>query len=260
MRDEDFFDEFDAATRDVSRASHQSYADALRRWFFVLDDSPLAKPVLYDLEKAIDAQSWFNEYIKQEHDSSSLAWPMRTNERLGLQLGILRLFAANKEHHLEPFGRRFYRHGPQNFHAVTSNITTELFQPVAEDLRRRLVRATERTVETEDIPASDRSVRLDHNQPSYEEAIAAIDRLEELVKQTNDYDDSEEKDQVIAELSAGRRLLQAVRVRLRPIGQVIGGAVRTLIARFGTGLINQAAHEVWDKLTGLLGSGWHWPF
>jgi hypothetical protein len=87
-----------------------------------------------------------------------------------------------------------------------------------------------------------------------------VDRLEVLVRNTNDYDDPDDKAQKLAELDAGRRLLKAIRVRVRAAAQVLAAPVRSLITKFGTGLINQAAHEVWDKLTTLLGPWWHWPF
>jgi hypothetical protein len=106
----------------------------------------------------------------------------------------------------------------------------------------------------------DRTVTLQHNAQGYQEAVEALDRLEELVRQANDYDDPDDKDQKLAELSAGRTLLKAIRVRVRAVGQVLAAPIRSLITRFGTGLINQAAHDLWDKLTTLLGSGWHWPF
>ena len=44
------------------------------------------------------------------------------------------------------------------------------------------------------------------------------------------------------------------------VAHVLAAPIRALTTRFATGLINQAAHDLWDKLTTLLGSGWHWPF
>ena len=101
---------------------------------------------------------------------------------------------------------------------------------------------------------------MDHNRQSYREAVEAVDRLEELISKTNDYDDPDDKEQKITELAAGRTLLKAIRVRVRAVGQVLAAPIKSLTTRFGTGLINQAAHDLWDKLTTLLGSGWHWPF
>jgi hypothetical protein len=188
-----------------------------------------------------------------------LRWPFALTERLGTQLSLFQMFAESEVQAVNPFGLFFYRRRDEDFHTVTSNINEQLFQPLARDSRRRIAHAAEAR-ESVEVPASDRIVPLDHNSVSYEEAVRAVDWLEELVRQANDYDDVEEKDQGIAELSAGRRLLQAVRVRIAAVAQVLAAPVRALTVRFGTGLINQAAHDLWDKLTGLLGSGWHWPF
>jgi hypothetical protein len=67
------------------------------------------------------------------------------------------------------------------------------------------------------LPASDRTVPLDHNSPDYLETVRALENIEQAVQQSNDYPDQEDKEQRVAELSAGRRLLQAVRAR----GEVI---------------------------------------
>jgi Asp-tRNA(Asn)/Glu-tRNA(Gln) amidotransferase C subunit len=75
------------------------------------------------------------------------------------------------------------------------------------------------------IPASDRIVRLNHNSKSYQETMTSLNRLIEAVETTNEYDDAEDKDERLAELSAGRRLLEAVRVR--------SNVVWRLLARLG---------------------------
>jgi hypothetical protein len=263
----DFFEEFDAATDDVRWSDYHTHTEALRRWFYVLDQNELASEIVKALEVSVDIEKWYNENVTlaqvQMGVGEPIKWPLPLAERLATQLSLFRAFSEGKVEAVNPFGFFFYRRRDEDFHGVTANINEQLFQPLARDLRRQIARAAEgqeSAHEPIEVPASDRIVPLDHNSVSYEEAIRAVDRLEELVRQTNDYDDVEEKDQVIAELSAGRRLLQAARVRVAAVAQVLAAPIRALMVRFGTGLINQAAHDVWDKLTGLLGSGWHWPF
>jgi hypothetical protein len=54
------------------------------------------------------------------------------------------------------------------------------------------------------IPASDRTVSLGHNSPEQVQALEKIDELVEAVKQANDLPGTpEEKEQLVAELSAG---------------------------------------------------------
>ena len=213
----DFFDEFDAATEDVRGSDYHTHTEALRRWFYVLDQNELASEIVKELEASVDIEKWYNKNVTlcqvQMGAGEPIKWPLRLMEKLGTQLSLFRMFVEGKAQAVNPFGFFFYRHRDEDFHAVISNINGQLFQPLARDLRRQIARAAEGHASAE-VPASDRVVPLDHNSVSYEEAIRAVDHLEELIRQTNDYDDVEEKDQVIAELSAGRRLLQAVRVRV----------------------------------------------
>jgi hypothetical protein len=264
----EFFEEYDAATDDVRWSDYHTQTEALRRWFYVLEQDQSASEIVRNLESSVDIEKWYNETVNMARVrmgvGDPLQWPLPVTERLGTQLSLFRMFAEGKAQAVNPFGYLFYRHRDQDFNGVTSNINEKLFQPLARDLRRQIARVVEprdkEVREPVEVPASDRVVPLDHNSVSYEEAIRAVDQLEELVRHANDYDDADEKDQVIAELSAGRRLLQSVRVRIAAVAQVLASPVRALTVRFGTGLINQAAHDLWEKLTSLLGSGWHWPF
>jgi len=102
-------------------------------------------------------------------------------------------------------------------------------------------------------PASDRVVRLDHNSPNYIGAKEALETLERLLQETNDYPDPEDKEQKIAEISAARRLLQAVRVRVKAILAVVGAALLYFGSAFVTGGIGTAAKIAWEHILALLG-------
>ncbi|MEH2481887.1 histidinol-phosphate/aromatic aminotransferase/cobyric acid decarboxylase-like protein [Nitrobacteraceae bacterium AZCC 2146] len=103
------------------------------------------------------------------------------------------------------------------------------------------------------ICSSDRVVRLDHNSPKYAEAKQALETLEKLLQETNDYPDPEDKEQKIAEISAARRLLQAVRVRVKAIVAVVGAALLYLASAFMTSGIGTAAKIAWEHILALLG-------
>jgi hypothetical protein len=58
-------------------------------------------------------------------------------------------------------------------------------------------------------------------------ALDKIDELVAAVEATNDFPgDPEFKEQVIAELSAGRRLLEAARVRVTAIRETLGAPIK----------------------------------
>jgi hypothetical protein len=58
----------------------------------------------------------------------------------------------------------------------------------------------------EPIPASDRTVTLGHNSPEQKQALENLDELVAAVEKSNDFPgDAEDKELIVAELSAGRR-------------------------------------------------------
>ena len=73
------------------------------------------------------------------------------------------------------------------------------------------------------LPASDRFVKLDHNSEPYREAVAAIDNVIEEVRGDNEYGsrDPDDKSQRIAELKAGKKLLEAPRAAYRALSNLL---------------------------------------
>ena len=89
------------------------------------------------------------------------------------------------------------------------------------------------------IPATDRIVHLDRSSPVYQEAIEALEKTEQAVLAANDYDDPQDKEQRLAELSATRRLLSSTRVRLGAVAAIAGPALSWLADKFAGGIIGQ---------------------
>lgn len=105
----------------------------------------------------------------------------------------------------------------------------------------------------ETIPASDRAVTLGHNSPEQVEALQKIDELVSAVEAKNDFPgDPEFKEQVIAELSAGRRLLEAARVRVTAVREALGPPIKWIIEKGGSAMISKMAGDLWQYLSKLL--------
>ena len=104
-------------------------------------------------------------------------------------------------------------------------------------------------------PASDRIVALDHNQPAYNETLAAIDRLIEVVRESNSYREADAADQErrIAELEAGRRLLGSRWVSAATVKQAFIGTLTYLAGKFADAPIGEAATWAWKALKHLIG-------
>ncbi len=106
----------------------------------------------------------------------------------------------------------------------------------------------------EAIPASDRTVSLGHNSPERTQALEKIDELVEAVKQANDLPGTpEEKEQLVAELSAGRKLLEASTIRLAALRATVQPALRWILEKAAGTIVGKIAGGVWDFFTGL-----HW--
>jgi hypothetical protein len=133
---------------------------------------------------------------------------------------------------------------------------------MARDLRRKLEAQLDASFGFDEvkkppedpIPASDRTVSIDHNSAAYREADEALDRLEHTLVQANDYPDDEDKEQRIAEVSAVRRLLKSTKVRAYAIAALAGPTLTYLAKKFFDTGIGQAATKAIEKLTTLLGS------
>ena len=107
----------------------------------------------------------------------------------------------------------------------------------------------------EAIPASDRTVTLGHNSPQQKEALEKIDELVAAVEQANDLPATpEEKEQLVAELSAGRKLLEASIVRLAALRATVQPALRWILEKAAGTIVGKIAGGVWDFFSGSL----HW--
>jgi hypothetical protein len=113
------------------------------------------------------------------------------------------------------------------------------------------LRATERIAK--DIPAADRTVSLDHNSQSYREAVERLEELTKSVRQLNDYSDQEDKEQRIAELTSGRMLLSATRVRAAALWAVLNAPLRWFAEKFSGAIVGQLAAALFKILQHLVG-------
>jgi len=108
-------------------------------------------------------------------------------------------------------------------------------------------------VPPKEVPASDRVVTLDHNSERYQTTLKELDALTREIEVKNDYEDVADKEERIAELSAGRRLLQSTRVRAAAVGAVLGPALMWLAQKFAGNLVGDLANSLWALIRSLIG-------
>jgi hypothetical protein len=231
---------YDVMTDEVLRSRHQFFPDHLKNWFETIDTTRGVSELVSNLELSVDFKSWF-ENAQKSHTgmagSGKLDWPKDREQRLGMQLALFRAMSRDE---VDPitFCLNFLFSGT-NLNDNISGLTDQLFRPMACDLRRYLEEHA-KTAEGQ-IPASDRIVKLDHNNPKYIDLINALDDVQNALEAINDYDDAEDKDQRLTEISAGKTLLQSVRVRAEATRIVLGNALRYLARKFVDTAVGKAA-------------------
>jgi hypothetical protein len=253
--------EYDDETDMVVRSGAGTVPERLKSWFQTLDTAPDVWEIVQELQdKSEDFGDWYNKCRKRDKKgAATLLWPNGEEERLGMELLFFRA-AADGKVDIGQAGYLFISAPFRNLDESTRRFVKEVFSPFARELRayleRRLAnlltddggRARALLDENTDqsVPASDRVVRLDHNSPEYIQVMNALDELESGLKGKNDYEDMELRDQHVAEVSAGRRLLQAIRVRSKAIVGVLAGVLGYVSLKFAdTALGQRQLHSGW---------------
>ena len=98
------------------------------------------------------------------------------------------------------------------------------------------------------IPASDRVVALNHNNPLYQEMIAAIERVEIAVRQNNDLPEIIERERALAELNAGLTLLRAPSVRVSAVREMLIPTLRLIVTCAGTVALGVLGNAAWSAI------------
>lgn len=238
--------EYDDVTSDVLAASSATFESNLERWFEWLESVPVIAKLIGTLESLVDFPAWLKTgeaTMGSFIGSGQLRWP-KGIQRLAMQLSLFKAISTGSYSYIDLHTTFF---GGSNYYDdMISDVTRQIFEPMSRDLRHELTKTFAigtGEVDLMAIPASDRIVRLDHNNMDYRIATEDLERLENVVSGSNDYADIDDKEQRIAELGAMRRLLRSARVR-----------ADVFITVFYHGL-QHFAKTFYDKAIGLLALG-----
>ncbi len=104
------------------------------------------------------------------------------------------------------------------------------------------------------IPASDRTVTLNHNQPDYQETVAALDKVIEEFRNDHRLDNEcgPEKDAYLKFLEGGRRLLDDNEIAVSAGENWIVRPLKWVIEKFGEGVLQVAATKALELICKLL--------
>jgi DNA-binding MarR family transcriptional regulator len=102
-------------------------------------------------------------------------------------------------------------------------------------------------------PASDRLVRIDHNQPGYQEILTGLSEVRDAVRGANDLGE-EERDRLVASLGAAESLWQAGQLKMIQIKIGVVMAVQDAAAALGATAKAVAAALLVDTIKGFIKS------
>jgi hypothetical protein len=242
---------YDELTDEVMRSHMQFLSDHLRNWFEVLDTTEMVAPIIQRLQSGLDYKKWRDEQIANAKLGGVLAWPQDRQQQLGMRLLLFRsAVEEGRGDFIAWFGHAFLPSADQNVNNSAKRVLDQIFRPMAQQLRRLFEAELNKRQE---VPASDRIVTLNHNSPDYQHLMSALETLEEVLRGANDYPDAEEKERVVAEVSAGRRLLQAARARAGAIATVLAVPAAYLAKQFMGKAVGDAAQVVIDFVTRIFG-------
>lgn len=261
---DDVFEEFDELAGSVTLARYRFFSQNLRRWFHLLDTAPAAISArVAGMERRVPWDQWESRVLAPPTGmvgSGEIKWPDDQEQRLGLQLQLFRRIASETLDAVD-FAHNYFYVKNGNFDEILRELTSQVFEPFIRELRRYLLRNRARPIADDEelgaelaLPASDRTVTLDHNQPEYTVAVDALDSAERAVQESNDYDDVDDKEQRMAEINAGRQLLRATRARADALIAVIYRSLKYLAVKFvdlAIGRAASAALTLIGKITGL---------
>ncbi|MBI2235921.1 MAG: hypothetical protein HYU60_03030 [Magnetospirillum sp.] len=103
------------------------------------------------------------------------------------------------------------------------------------------------------IPASDRTVTVDHNQPEYVEAVAALDKvIEEFVSDHRlDNELGHEKGALHQALEAGRGLLRDTVINVKIGTALLIEPLRRIAEKYDSAVVGALAKEAIEKILAL---------
>ena len=239
---------YDDLTDEVLRAHNQFLVDHLANWFRIIDTTPAVSSVVRHLQSGLDFDSWYKEQSATATGmGGNLTWPSGSEKRLGMQLLLFRA-AASRKADIAWFGHIYLPSSDKSINNAARRFVDQVFRPMARELRRYL---EER--ELSNVPASDRVVKRTDNEAAYLDLLEKVAKLEEALRASNEYQDAEEKEQRIAEVSAGHRLLQAAQIRVEALATLLRPVVIQFTTKIKDNLITAAALAVSGAIIALLG-------
>lgn len=247
---EEFLEEYDDFTEQVRSSSMSLFQSRLALWINLVknDDPDIAAHFKWLMEREGKHYSFDAVFMK---NSGAIDLPTNKLDRLSANINLFMKFNNGL---LDPMVFSYVMTGERNANTALSRMLNVLFDPFTSEFRRYIRQnfdepvpdAELEIITPEEVPASDRIVSLDHNQ-AYYVADEALANIEKKLLQNNEAS-PEDKERVIAEISAARRLMQASSIRVKALITLLSGALVWVMSQFAETAVGQAATWAIDKL------------
>jgi len=233
---------------------------AFGRWFEYIERSEIRNEILNSLLDSEPTQLLIQDLKNREsnHVDSVVYSLTKFPDDMGVYFIALNRIIDNDLFY--PAEGKIKRFSKKNLPYGTLHLINEIFRPLAAAVKDLIISISESGNITRPytVPASDRVVPLNHNQPEVVEFSQEIAELERRINRLNDFGHTPEEGRIKAQLVAANRLFEPSELQLEPFNTLIRSVLSYLqkAARFTLdkvlgGLIVQAiAH--WDKIYAML--------
>lgn len=243
---DEYLEEYDDFTNNVMSAGINLFHSRLEQWFHLLDsgDGDIAGHIKW-LESRTKNGTVVpsSVFIKDGTNAGSgkIKLPADRNDRLASYLYLFRRLVSEPKYLYELGFTTFY---DKNTSVSLMKITSEMFEPFAKELRRYIQRnfdepVPEETNEKVEVPASDRIVHLNHNEPELLEITALLQSIELDIRGLNDID-VEIQDRALAELRAANEILKAQTARFELLKTLLFDGLKWLAIKFADNVAGTA--------------------
>ncbi|MBD7992831.1 hypothetical protein H9643_18810 [Ochrobactrum sp. Sa2BUA5] len=258
---DEFLEEYDDYTHQVSSSGMNLFSSRLKQWFHLLDN---ADPDIAGHMKWLEAR--IGRFVIPDEvfiedggnaNSGKINIPSDKIDRLTSYLYLFRGFVSDP--------RSVLTFGFRNFHDRSTNVMLDkiisgLFEPFSTELRRYIQKNFDEPVPEDEqlnhaagaIPASDRIVHINHNQPEFIEISDLLKSVEEDIRGINDAD-AEIQDRALSELRAANEIIHAQSARYDVLKALLFGCLKWLAIKFADNAVSIAITTLLGLVTAFFG-------
>jgi hypothetical protein len=277
----------ESASIRLKNVAPEEFHSALVDWYAAVTDSRNVIVESERLKSLIVKDKVKHGIVNGNIDDAILYWPEEKELNLGAKLTLISMLVSREINAFDFANTFFPNHGGIINGSVSflgkwvaddlspklmshmkglrsddlfsiSNIVSTDREPIQEDIDPTLTQYNPEEsdyhlgkVDNKNIPAADRVVSVNHNSPAYDELDTALDDLQAALEKTN-LGDSRTRVRATAEVSSGRRLLQATAVRLQALAQVLLKGLKWIAVAFLGSAIEGLATRALEKLLELI--------